>query len=221
MTCGFGFEVATRLKHVFLLLLLALAGCQTSSGVAVDRIADVRLAGAYIPLRKSVHLGIDHDAGAAVAILPGIAVTCAHNANLIDPALVLGRSARYDLLFFRTPRNLAPKTGAPRRGEAILSYGQSADDPRIRLAHGVVRITDSMPLCTLCGPRSVFGFEGDAGPGFSGGPVIDAADGKLLGIVFSYDDPQKGHRPMIYAYDMALVRAELKALPGPVSKASD
>ena len=38
-------------------------------------------------------------------------------------------------------------------------------------------------------------------------------DGKpLLGIVFSYDDPEPGHQPMIYAYDMALVRAELDAL---------
>jgi hypothetical protein len=179
--------------------------------VAVDRIADPRLAAAYIPLRKSTHLGIDHDAGAAVVVRPGIAATNAHNANLVDPAAVLGRSAQYDLLFFRTSRKAAPKTAAPRPGEAVLAYGQSAGDSHIRLAHGAVRITTAMPLCTLCGPAKVFGFEADAGQGFSGGPVVDAADGTLLGIVFSYDDAKPGHPPMIYAYDMMLVAAELRA----------
>jgi hypothetical protein len=68
-----------------------------------------------------------------------------------------------------------------------------------------------MPLCTLCGHGNVFGFEADAGQGFSGGPVVDAANGSLLGIVFSYDDPKPGRQPMIYAYDMMLVEAELRA----------
>jgi len=181
----------------------------------VDGIADAGLAAAYLPLRKPVHLGIDHDAGAAVVVQPGIAVTNAHNANLVEPATVLGRSRQYDLLFFRTGRTTAQDTAQPLAGEAVIAYGQSAFDPRTRLAHGVVRIVDSMPLCTLCGPHRVFGFEGDAGEGFSGGPVLDAANGRLLGIVFSYDDPRPGHQPMIYAYDMTLVQAELAAVLKP------
>jgi hypothetical protein len=189
--------------------------------VAVDRIADPRLAAAYIPLRKSTHLGIDHDAGAAVVVAPGIAVTNAHNANLLDPGAVLGRSAQYDLLFFRTSHKGTLTIAAPRFGEAVLAYGQAGGDPHTRIAHGAVRITTAMPVCTLCGPGKVFGFEADAGEGFSGGPVVDAADGALVGIVFSYDDAKPGHGPMIYAYDMMLVAAELKAVVRPLPAGSN
>jgi S1-C subfamily serine protease len=51
-----------------------------------------------------------------------------------------------------------------------------------------------------------FIFTGNAGPGFSGGPVVDGA-GKLIGIVFGYKD--QGGKRLIYAYDMARVLAEL------------
>ena len=54
-----------------------------------------------------------------------------------------------------------------------------------------------------------FTFEGDAGPGFSGGPVVDAK-GRLVGITFAYKDV--GTRRLIYAYDMARVQAELNNL---------
>ena len=199
---------------VLLAFLAVLCGCAMPSGVAVDRITDARLAGAYIPLRRAVHLGIDHDAGAAMVIQPGIAVTNAHNANLIDPKLVIGKSAKYDLLFFHTDRNTVLETSAPRQSEVVLAYGQNAYGPSTRLAHGVVRLMESSPLCTICGPLTAFGFEGDAGEGFSGGPVLDAADGRLIGIVFSYDPAKKGHQPMIYAYTMARVRAELAQITG-------
>ena len=53
-----------------------------------------------------------------------------------------------------------------------------------------------------------FIFAGNAGPGFSGGPVIDAT-GKLIGITFGYKD--QGGKRLIYAYDVARVLAELSA----------
>ena len=49
-------------------------------------------------------LGIDSADGAAMVIAPHIAVTNAHNANLLDPKNVIGVRQDYDLLFFRTPK---------------------------------------------------------------------------------------------------------------------
>ena len=53
-----------------------------------------------------------------------------------------------------------------------------------------------------------FIFTGDAAPGFSGGPVVDS-DGRLIGITFGYKD--EGKNRLIYAYDMARVRAEFSS----------
>ena len=47
-----------------------------------------------------------------------------------------------------------------------------------------------------------------AGEGFSGGPVVDASDGRILGIVFGYNDMKDGSR-LMYAYDMDRIMAEL------------
>ena len=49
----------------------------------------------------------------------------------------------------------------------------------------------------------------NAGPGFSGGPVLDAS-GRLVGITFGYKDT--GKQRLIYAYDMERVRLEFSAL---------
>jgi hypothetical protein len=49
--------------------------------------------------------------------------------------------------------------------------------------------------------------------GFSGGPVVDASDGRILGIVFGYNDLHDGSR-LMYAYDMDRVGAELAKLSG-------
>jgi S1-C subfamily serine protease len=64
--------------------------------------------------------------------------------------------------------------------------------------------------CESCAVQSAFTFEGDAGPGFSGGPVVDAKTGRLVGITFGFLDP-RGRRTM-YAYPINRVRNELSAI---------
>ncbi len=188
---------------------VALAGCATPSGQPVAAIAQSAIASAYLPLSGRVHLGLDNAAGAAMAIAPGIAVTNAHNENLLDGAALIGTARDYDLLFFRTQNNSVyvpvGGTAAPVIGGAVTAYGQDSDN-RLRIAHGVVKEIVTCPDCTA---PAYFIFEGNAGPGFSGGPVVDAQS-RLAGITFGYKD--EGGKRLIYAYDMARVRAELSAL---------
>ena len=196
----------TRFRSRFLFLtLLLLAGCATSPGVAVRHIASADVAAAYIPLRKRIHLGIDSANGAAVVIAPGIAVTVGHNANLVDPRAVLGRARDYDLLFFRTGRRAQAATVPVRAGMAVTAYGQG-DAGDLRLARGLVR---GLTTCPGCSAAAYFTFAADAGPGFSGGPVLDG-QGRLVGITFGYRD--SGTQRLIYAYDMMRVEEELRAV---------
>jgi hypothetical protein len=185
-----------------------LAGCAVSSGHPASRIAVPAIAAAYRPLHGRVHLGLDTEDGAAMVIAPGIAVTNQHNHAMVDPRLVIGTAAQSDLLFFRVPTNAAPPRAEPVVGAAVTAYGQGAD-AELRIAHGVVRAIVTAPGYAI--PRW-FTFQGDAGPGFSGGPVIDAA-GRLVGITFAYKD--EGKIRLIYAYDMARVEAELQRLKNP------
>ena len=90
-------------------------------------------------------------------------------------------------------------------GEAVTAYGQGADR-ELRIAHGTVR---AIQTCARCTAPAYFTFAGNAGPGFSGGPVLNAA-GRLIGITFGYKD--EGHERVMYAYDMDRVRTELSAL---------
>jgi S1-C subfamily serine protease len=78
----------------------------------------------------------------------------------------------------------------------------------LRVAQGVVReIRD----CSGCTAPAYFIFAGNAGPGFSGGPVLDPS-GRLIGITFGYKN--EGPERLIFAYPMSRVRAEFSALPG-------
>ncbi|HWU56907.1 MAG TPA: serine protease [Rhizomicrobium sp.] len=192
-------------KLAFLPLLLLTAGCAGSSGLPATVIAQPEIAAAYLPLHARVHLGIDSADGAAMVIAPGIAVTNAHNANLLEPKSVIGVRQDYDLMFFRTSRSASPQTAAPIIGESVTAYGQGGNR-ELRVAQGVVREIKQCPGCTA---PAYFVFAGNAGPGFSGGPVLDRS-GKLVGITFGYKD--QGRERLIYAYDMSRVRAELSAL---------
>ena len=145
----------------------------------------------------------------------GIAVTNGHNRNLLDPRRVIGEAADYDLLFFHTADFSPPiATVAPQPGLAVTAYGQGVRH-ELRRASGIVREITPGP-----GGTAYFTFSndrtgaGDAGPGFSGGPVLDA-QGRLVGIVFGFRDDGKSRQRLIYAYDMARVRAELSALQKP------
>ena len=180
-----------------------LAGCAHSSGAPAAGIVQPDIAAAYLPLYGRVHLGLDSVIGAAVVIAPGIAVTNDHNDNMVDPKKVLGYGSLSDLMFFRTTRTAAPQTGAPVMGEAVTAYGQGAKR-ELRVAHGAI--------CNIAGQAGgdspYFIFAGNAGPGFSGGPVLDGA-GRLVGITFGYVD-QPENRRLIFAYDMKRVMAEFQ-----------
>ena len=88
----------------------------------------------------------------------------------------------------------------------MTAYGQDTDGS-LRIAHGVVR--QRVMIAGICTAPAYFTFAGDAGPGFSGGPVVDGS-GHLVGITFGYKG--EGRERLIYAYDMARVRAEFSAL---------
>jgi hypothetical protein len=188
-----------------LLFALTVAGCATSSGAPATAVAQPEIAAAYLPLHSRIHLGLDSADGAAVVIAPGVAVTNAHNANLLEPKDVIGARQDYDLLFFRTAKSASPPTAAPVIGAGVTAYGQGGNH-ELRVAHGTVRQIQQCPGCTA---PAYFIFAGNAGPGFSGGPVLDN-DGRLVGITFGYKD-QGGER-LMYAYDMARVRSEFSAL---------
>ena len=180
------------------------AGC-VSSGDPAGRITQANIARAYLPLHASVHLGLDSLNAASVVVAPGIAATNGHNANLVDSQNVIGAVRDYDLLFFRTARGTPPAQGPVVAGEAVTAYGQGADRD-LRIAYGVVR---EIHICPGCGISAYFTFAGNAGPGFSGGPVLDK-EGRLIGITFGYKDTSRER--LIYAYGMDRVLLELAAI---------
>jgi S1-C subfamily serine protease len=162
------------------------------------------LAAAYVPLHRGGLLS--HADGAAVAIAPGIAVTNGHNRNLVVPQTVIGEARDYDLLFFRDARAAMTAVAEPVIGESIHAYGQGRNGD-LRRAEGIVRVIQA---CSGCSAPAYFTFAGNAGPGFSGGPVLNAF-GRLVGITFGYRD--EGRERLIYAYSMSRVQVELSALP--------
>lgn len=190
--------------------MLLAAGCASPSGVPAPDFVSHEVADAYIPLKGSAYVVFDVEA-AAVALGDGVAVTSGHSDNLIDDKRVIGKSADRDLMFFRTDKVVpALPTESPQVGERVIAYGQY--EGKLRRADGVVTELQAAvePQCRGCAEQSAFTFDGNAGPGFSGGPVIDAA-GRLVGIVFGYLDRRDGGRT-IYAYSMQDVTAELDKL---------
>jgi Trypsin-like peptidase domain len=196
-------------------ILLAACASFETAGEPANGFVTPALEAAYLPLEAPAYLVLEKR-GAAVVVAPGIAATNAHNAALVKGDAPIGQSKDYDLLFFRVPGRSTPPIAEPRIGEDVLAYGQGADND-LRVAKGVVRGLD-VPIardCAGCAPQIAFAFEADAGHGFSGGPVVDAKTGALLGIVFGFrrsDETRKMR--IVYAYDMAHVMAELGKVEG-------
>ncbi|MBI1329838.1 MAG: hypothetical protein GC166_08035 [Alphaproteobacteria bacterium] len=157
--------------------------------------------------------------GAAVVIAPGIAVTNAHNAKSLAQAGIadidiLGRSPTYDLLFFRTARGTPLAHGNVFLGENVVAYGNVGD---LRVVKGAVKwwVQEDAPLCSDCPLRYAFTYGAPGGHGFSGGPVVDAQNGLLVGITFGFRDGMEGaDGRMMYAYDMNVVMQELARVQG-------
>ncbi|MEI9991501.1 MAG: hypothetical protein WDM86_15840 [Rhizomicrobium sp.] len=194
------------------LLALALGGCATASGEPSASFVNSEVARSYIPLEGRTY-AVMENRGAAFVLAPGIAVTNAHNGDFLGDAAVIGTSRNYDLLFFRVDRAASPVYGQPIVGERVIAYGQGPHG-EVREARGVVSLLDRAveARCETCIVQGAFIYEGNAGPGFSGGPVVDAISGAIVGVTFGYND-ENGHR-LMYAYPMSRVRNELAAIQG-------
>jgi hypothetical protein len=197
-------------KFVVLGVALIVGGCAASYGERAAGFLNPQLTSAYIPL-EGVTLVVLKAHAAAFVIAPGVAVTNAHNQAIIGGAPIIGQSRNYDLLFFHVDRNSEILTSAPSAGEGVIAYGQGASG-ELREARGTIMLLNA-PVearCETCAVQSAFTFEGDAGPGFSGGPVVDAKTGRVVGITFGFLDPH-GRRTM-YAYPISRVRNELSTI---------
>ncbi len=198
------------LRHWSSIAALALASVLSacSAGRESAGFIDPRLMGAYIPLSSG---GLLSHWGAAFTIAPNVAVTNDHNLNFIPADAVLARSRDYDLLFFRPLSGTPTATTRPRTGEEVIAYGQGASDD-LREARGKVTALNQYvpPRCSGCAVQRALVFAADAGGGFSGGPVVDARTGAVVGITFGYLDGTPGRR--MYAYDIDLVLSEMRRL---------
>ncbi len=198
------------------LAVCALAGCGTSYGLPANGFFNDTIARAFIPLEGRTLL-IRENRASAFVIAPGIAVTNAHTENFLDSVSVIGKSRFYDLLFFRTDKNVQVSMAAPWAGERVFAYGEGSRG-ELRMAAGVIRTLNAPvePRCQSCPVQAAFTFDAVAGPGFSGGPVIDATTGQLVGITFGFTDSDDGKSRLMYAYPMSRVRNELATIQGRV-----
>jgi hypothetical protein len=199
------------------IVVMLISGCTAvPSGRPARHFVSPRVAAAYIPLQHTLYL-LWRGAGAATVIAPGIAATAGHNANLIPAHRVLGRSRRFDLLFFRISRRQVPPLGEPHVGEAVIAYGQGLSRADLRQARGVVRSARApvLPRCRGCPVQQAFVYAAQGGRGFSGGPVVAAASGQVVGITFGFRNGQDDRHPnarLMYAYSMRRVLRELSVV---------
>jgi hypothetical protein len=190
---------------------LVFAGC--SAGQPSLGFISPQLMGAYIPLSMGGWTAPGHWA-AGFTIAPHVGVTNDHNLNIVPPDRVLARSHDYDLLYFRTDEGSAPTLAEAHMGEAVIAYGQGRNEG-LREAKGKIAALREVvePRCADCPAQRALVFEADAGRGFSGGPVVDAETGAVVGVTFGYLDGKtlaEGRR--MYAYDIDLVMAEMHRL---------
>jgi len=195
------------------LLALALPACAESFGEPASGFSSGAIAKAYIPLSHRGFLG-NVDA-AATQVADGVAATNAHNYELIVPSHYIGPVNGYDLIFFKSDGPAPPPVATPYNGERVRAYGQGIDG-ELRTAEGsVISVNATLPprACAACAPQSAIIYDAPAGPGFSGGPVIDEKTGALVGITFGYEEKENG-KTMMFAYDVNLVLKELAKLRG-------
>ena len=203
-----------------LLAILACAGlaaCSVFGDVSFGRpstgLKNASAAAAYLPLETREMLFLDHW-GAGVVVAPHVAVTSAHNANLLSPGMILAESRDYDLLFFRTEREAPAPLARANVGQAVVAYGQGRKED-LREASGVIRALNVRvaPRCSGCPEQRAITYDANAGPGFSGGPLVDAQTGAVVGLTFGYRDAEQTERGRrMFAYAIDLVLAEMHRL---------
>ena len=197
------------------LLCLCLTAC--SAGRPSQGFVNPQLMDAYIPLFQRRNL-ISGSWGAAVALTPNVAVTNDHNLNFIPADRLIARSRDYDLLFFRTDGlREPPEFGNADIGEQVVAYGEGSARDLRQAAGAVTGLNEFVaPRCAGCRDQRAIVYDADAGEGFSGGPVVDAATGAVIGITFGFKDEKDvpGGRRM-YAYDIGLVLDEMRRLISP------
>jgi len=196
----------------FVIFLAAgLSAC--AEGAHSERFVDPALAGSYISLEHKEGL-MGNAIGAAIVVSPNIAVTNSHNANLILEGDILARSSDYDLLFFRTALTRPVTIAEPRMGQQVVAYGNGGGNER-REARGFIVALAAIPHnCPNCPAGTGFAYRAPGGPGFSGGPVVEAESGAVLGLTFAYIDGalESGEPRRMLAYTMAQIRAEMARL---------
>ncbi len=201
-------------------LSFALAGCSVfgdlSYGQPSAGLKTAALTGAYVPL-DTPHLLVFERWGAAVVVAPHVAATNAHNLNMVPSDALLAVSRDYDLIFFRTDREKLAPTAEARTGQAIIAYGQG-NHQDLREASGTVLAVGVhvAPICPNCAEQLAITYDAEAGPGFSGGPLVDANSGAVVGLTFGFREGEgvKAGRRM-FAYPIDLVLAEMHRLLGP------
>jgi S1-C subfamily serine protease len=195
------------------LVAAGLAACAQTVGEPSAGFLNDALAASYHPLSGTSFLVAEHW-GAGITIAPNIAVTNAHNANLLPESAILGRSRDYDLLFYRVAADIPAPMGHADVGAPVVAYGQGGSN-ELREAKGVIRALQApvAPRCPACNWQYAIAFDAAAGPGFSGGPVVDARSGAVVGLVFGYRDGDTGAMGRrMFAYDIALVMEEMRRL---------
>lgn len=191
------------------------------SGTPLDHLADNYLA---IITGSALFAGT----GSALVLRQGLAVTCGHvvaergrltarsRRGLVE-LRVLGRSRRLDLAALAVPDGLGrPLTiGAAARGQEVWAMGTTTGGLAPTAAGRVETERATAWLDRRDGPgHAGLMYAAEAGPGYSGGPVVDAA-GALVGLtegiytqLFGESPATWPRLPRLFAYHAADVLAE-------------